>query len=316
MRWLVGVLGGCAAFLAFLVGAVSLTRFAGDYLGFPPGLEWTFTGAVDIAGIAGGVMWTAFTGSVRKIGRPMNIVCTLVSGVSVGLDHATHAGRALRDPDANIALPGTEPWWPFVAFVAGVFIPALATWILHALAVIADSRPARQTATAGDRQPHRQAPPAGDRQDTHVVIASSPPADRQRTTTPPAGGVTRTASATASPTTRTASSTTASTARPPALTTASRDRQPARQVSAASTSTPATSARVGFPGPRPDWMSDALLSAVIGAMRQAQRAGEDYGRPRIRKEHQHRMADGKMTDHQARTVQAFVEKHGLLRVPA
>lgn len=136
-RGLVGILGGVSAGIAGLVGAVSLTRIAGDFLGFPPGLEWTLTGAVDVAGIAGGVMWTAFGGRVRSIGIPMSIVCTTVSGIGVGLDHATHAARALRD--TGPVLPGSPVavWW-WVAFAAGLFIPALFAWLLHALAVIGD----------------------------------------------------------------------------------------------------------------------------------------------------------------------------------
>lgn len=137
-RGLVGVLGGVSAGIAGLVGAVSLTRIAGDFLGFPPGLEWTLTGAVDVAGIAGGIMWTAFRGRVRSIGIPMSIVCTTVSGIGVGLDHATHAARVVRD--TGPALPGASPfavWW-WVAFAAGLFIPALFAWLLHALAVIGD----------------------------------------------------------------------------------------------------------------------------------------------------------------------------------
>lgn len=123
-RWTVAVLGGASAGIAGLVGAVSLTRIAESHLGFPDGLYWTLTGAVDVAGIAGGVMWTAFRGRVRAIGRPMNLVCTGVSGVGVGLDHAAHARP--------------EGPWPLVAFAVGVFIPLLFTWLIHALAVIGD----------------------------------------------------------------------------------------------------------------------------------------------------------------------------------
>lgn len=314
-RAAVGLLGGLAATLAFVVGAVSLTRIAGDYLGFPPYLEWTFTGAVDVAGIAGGVMWTAFTGPVRAIGKPMNIVCTVVSGVGVGLDHATHAGRALRDGATSIALPGTEYVWPIAAFIAGVFMPALATWILHALSVIADNRQHAQSGTAAARTGRQE-----DRQETRVVIASSPAGDRQRPATPAPVATARTASTTAS----TASTAIASTARPPALATpqtASPDRQQHRQVSAAARPAASqASVRVGFPGPRPDWMSDTLLAAVLDSVRKARHAEKpkdrEYGRPRMRSEHGHRMADGKMTDHQARTIQAFVDKHDLLRVSA
>lgn len=124
----VGTLAAGSAAIAGLVGAVSLTRVAGTHLGFPPGLEWTLTGAVDVAGVAGGVMWTAFKGRVRRIGQPMNIVCTAVSGLGVGLDHAANARP-------------TGPW-PWIAFAVGLFIPLLFTWITHALAVIGDQAPA------------------------------------------------------------------------------------------------------------------------------------------------------------------------------
>lgn len=299
MRWLVGLLGGAAATLAFLVGAVSLTRFAGDYLGFPPGLEWTFTGAVDIAGIAGGVMWTAFTGSVRKIGRPMNVVCTLVSGVSVGLDHATHAGRAMRDPNANLALPGTEDVWPVVAFVAGVFIPALATWILHALAVIAD--------TSGHQNGHQ----TGGRQETRVVVTGPPVGDRPRTTNSASGGPARTTSST----TRTTNSATTSSRELAVVRTTnsgreatSSDRQVPRQVSAAARPASATSARAELPGPRPDWMTTDLVLAAIDTLREAGYPTKRYGPGRLQARLKLR------TEHQAKAVLRYIDDHDLLRV--
>ncbi len=278
-RGVVGTLGGVAALLAFLVGAVSLTRIAGDYLGFPVGLEWTLTGAVDVAGVAGGVMWTGFTGAVRKIGRPMSIVCTAVSGVGVGLDHSTHAGRALREPGADLALlPGGDVSWPWVAFAAGVFLPALVTWILHALAVIADSA---AHWTDSDRQATHVAvgPTAPDRQPTHVVMA----VDRQRATDSAAGF----------------------------------DRQPA--PTAAKTAGPTAGTRPGIhavPDPRPAWLTDALLARVVTAMRPIVAKGETYGAPRLMTEHPRDGHGNKLTRYKADAVLAHIRDHGLLRESA
>lgn len=162
------------------------------------------------------------------------------------------------------------------------------------------------SAASSGRQQHRQGDRQPDRRETHVVIASTASTDRQQT----ASGTARTA-------TQTARTATASVATPPALTTASSasrhrhpDRQQARQVSAAALpSTSQASARVGFPGPRPDWMTDALLAAVVASMRRARQERKPYGRPRLMDEHG-------LNTHKAKTVLGYVEKHDLLRASA
>lgn len=160
-RIVVTVLGAVSALIAGLVGAVSLTRIAGDYLGFPSDLEWTLTGAVDVAAVAGGIMWTGFRGRVRRVGIPMNVVCTLVSGIGVGLDHATNAGRILADGrSGNVTVD--VGWWPVAAFLVGMFVPLLFTWLVHALAIIGD-----QEAPAGADQV-----PVGN----HAEVTNVPPA--------------------------------------------------------------------------------------------------------------------------------------------
>jgi hypothetical protein len=298
-RVVVGSLGGVAALLAGTVGAVSLTRIAGDYLGFPPGLEWTLTGAVDIAGIAGGIMWTAFDGRVRKIGRPMNIVCTLVSGLGVGLDHATHA-------------VGGDVW-PWVAFGAGLFIPALVAWILHSLAVIADVVGAPDEAgdrqgdssQPGDRQaPDRQAGDGqaanrqaviarvGDRQETSIVARQPAPGDRQAAL--PAGHQ---------------AGDRQDTDHQPG------DPQPAHRQAGATKQTATASARVSVhsptralaavPEPRLPWMSDALIAAVV----KARRADSTYGRSAV-------VSDHGLSPAKARTLLEYIHRHGLMRETA
>lgn len=297
-RVVVGSLGGLAATLAATVGAVSLTRIAGGYLGFPPGLEWTLTGAVDIAGIAGGIMWTAFDGRVRNIGRPMNIVCTLVSGLGVGLDHATHAR-------------GGEVW-QWVAFGAGLFIPALAAWILHSLAVIADVVGEPKVAAdrqddgnqAGDRQAsdrqasddpaaNRQAiiTKVGDSQDTAIVASQPTPGDRQAAL--PAG---RQAGHSQAPD-RQGGDQAGVARQTPKPVTRQADRSPA----------PARPARslAAVPEPRLPWMTDELIAAVV----KVRRKDATYGRSQI-------VADHKIGSGQARTLLEYINRHGLMRETA
>jgi len=114
----VGVLAALSAAVAAIISAVSLTRIAGGLIGFPEYLEWTFTGAVDIGAAAGAVLWVTSTGDNRHRGQWLNIACSTVSAVGVGLDHASHA----------------EAGWEPVAFAIGAFLPALSTWLIHVLA--------------------------------------------------------------------------------------------------------------------------------------------------------------------------------------
>jgi len=114
----VGVLATLSAVVAAIISAVSLTRIAGGLIGFPEYLEWTFTGAVDIGAAAGAVLWVTSTGDNRHRGQWLNIACSTVSAVGVGLDHASHA----------------EAGWEPVAFAIGAFLPALSTWLIHVLA--------------------------------------------------------------------------------------------------------------------------------------------------------------------------------------
>lgn len=328
----VAILGGVAAGFAFLVGAVSLTRIAGDYLGFPPDLEWTFTGAVDVAGIAGGIMWAAFSGDIRGIGRAMNIVCTTVSGIGVGLDHLTHAGRALRVEGADPALPGSADVWPIAAFAAGLFVPALATWILHALSLIADT--ARAGGAAADRTVGDE---VTDRQRTASVASpdrqpGSPAAYHQATTRPspasPAGGRQPVASPAASGAGE-------APARPPADTVG--DRQDVLVVTAsdtasgaltvttrpAATTRPAspparkptppppvdTTPKQARPTARQDWMTDLLVHQVARKLAAAAAAGDTYGRPQL-------MAEHSLTDYRARALLAYIAERDLAREAA
>lgn len=284
-RVVVGVLGGCAATLASVVGAVSLTRIAGDYLGFPSDLKWTLTGAVDVAGIAGGIMWTAFSGDVRRIGRPMNIVCTVISGVGVGLDHATHA------------FPG--PVWPWVAFGTGLFIPALAAWILHSLAVIADvvEAPAAQDRQVGDRQGPiaNQAVIArvGDRQETTIIARPPTVGDRQAAL--PVGDL---------PGDRQALNRQADRqdggAEQPSL-------PPARLPDRSPAPAAARPARAlaSVPEPRLAWMTDRLVGAVVTA----RRSDGSYGRGQVVRDHG-------LSPAKARSLIEYIDRHDLTRVSA
>ena len=132
-EWVVTILAACSAAVGGLVGAVSLTRIASDYLGFPThvlvggsvwDLAWTLTGAVDVGATAGAVLWvTSLFGSRNRArGRWLNICCSTVSALGVGLDHATNAS-----PVAGLT-------WPVIAFGIGAFLPALSTWLIHVLA--------------------------------------------------------------------------------------------------------------------------------------------------------------------------------------
>lgn len=123
---LLSVLGGSAA---GLVGAVSLTRIATDQLGFPGGLEWTLTAAVDIGATAGAVMWSSAPGHQKRIrgaGMRLNIACSSISALGVGLDHSVHADH------------GGPGWWPYVAFFIGAYLPLLSTWLIHSLAKLTE----------------------------------------------------------------------------------------------------------------------------------------------------------------------------------
>lgn len=121
-RTAVGILSGLAGTAAAAVGAVSLTRIAGQYLGFPHGLEWTLTAATDIGAIAGAVLWStaAPDSSFRRTGVRMNVACSSVSAIAVGLDHAANADG--------------EMGWRIAAFLIGAFLPLLSTWLVHGLA--------------------------------------------------------------------------------------------------------------------------------------------------------------------------------------
>jgi hypothetical protein len=140
-RMVVGALSGLGGAAAASVGAVSLTRIAGDYLGFPAHLEWTLTAAVDIGAAAGAVMWSTspHRSPNRATGVRLNIACSVISAVGVGLDHATHA-EPIRG-------------WQIAAFLIGAFLPLLSTWLVHALArlthgVIAKGRAGRSKVAA------------------------------------------------------------------------------------------------------------------------------------------------------------------------
>jgi hypothetical protein len=323
-RVAVGVLGGGAAALAGLVGAISLTRIAGDYLGFPPGFEWTFTGAVDVAGIAGGIMWTAFTGAVRKIGRPMNIVCTIVSGIGVGLDHATHAGKALREVSGNPALPGSVEVWPWIAFGAGLFVPLLVTWILHALSIIADaadhqagSTTTRHPQSTTTRSDH-QAPASGRHQATSHQdhqAGGRPSGDHQipttRTTSHQPGGdhqatTTKQSTDHQAATTRTTSSTTralpaGTTSRPIAKSTR------AATAPAPSPAAPSPAGRVlrAVPASRPGWLTDELRDRALTVIAEGGGRGK-VGRGDL-------MEALEIKDWKARDLLKYIDEHGLAR---
>jgi hypothetical protein len=114
------VLAVASAAVAATISAVSLTRIAGDSLGFPDFLEWTLTGAVDIGAATGAVLWVTARDRDRLRGKWLNIACSSVSALGVGLDHASNAA------------PGWA--WAWVAFGMGAFLPALSTWLIHVLA--------------------------------------------------------------------------------------------------------------------------------------------------------------------------------------
>jgi hypothetical protein len=117
-----------SAAVAAVISAVSLTRIAGDSLGFPDYLEWTLTGAVDIGAATGAVLWVTARDRDRLRGKWLNIACSSVSAIGVGLDHASNAA------------PGWA--WAWVAFGMGAFLPALSTWLIHVLAHLVTDTPA------------------------------------------------------------------------------------------------------------------------------------------------------------------------------
>jgi hypothetical protein len=122
----VAFISGLSAAAAGLVAAVSLTRIAGEKLGFPDGLHWTLTAAVDIGAIGGAILWSisAVGSPNRRTGRWLNIACSAVSAAGVGMDHYANAAP--------------EPPWGTVAFAIGAFLPLLSTWLVHGLAKLAD----------------------------------------------------------------------------------------------------------------------------------------------------------------------------------
>ncbi len=127
---LVSVLAGGAALVSGALGALSLTRIAGSNLGFPPGFAWSLTGSVDIGAAAGAILWVASSGVNRSRGRALNIACSTISAIGVGLDHATNA----------------LGWWVVPAGLVGAFLPALSTWLVHVLAHLVTEQPGASSA--------------------------------------------------------------------------------------------------------------------------------------------------------------------------
>ena len=190
--------------------------------------------------------------------------------------------------------------------------PILLVLVLTHLAALANAA-RRQTATAaGDRQPTASpasptasaatASPAGDRQVATTRIEFASAGDRQDRQPPalarppaagpddrqPAGGKT------ASP---------------------AGDRQAAGDPKALPASTRPPAPRQAAEGPtralravpdRPEWMTQDLIDRVVSAMRDAQRAGKPYGRPRLANDHG-------LTGHQARTLLDHIAEHNLLQ---
>jgi hypothetical protein len=278
-RGVVGTMGGLAALVAFSVGAVSLTRIAGGFLGFPPGLEWTLTGAVDVAGIAGGVMWTAFTGSVRTNGRLMNISCSVVSGIGVGLDHATHSA----------------PGWEIPAGIIGFLFPLLFSWILHAFSMMLDERP-----HAGEVTTVRQV-----REAREVTRAE---ADREAVS-PSLTAVRSPVGLVVSTTPHDRDSDTVR-ARPSAA--ASREPVTARQAVTPDPTPPSEPGLPEIPGPLREWMTPALVWAVVASMRDAGHPSPRYGEGSVIRDH--RMPDGsEIGPSKARTLIKYIDGHDLIR---
>lgn len=125
-RLIIAILSALSGIAAGLVGMVSLTRIAGDLLGFPSEpfvLAWTLTAAVDIGAIAGAVMWSVSEPGtrIRRTGVQVNLACSSISAIGVGLDHSVHASQ-------------TNVVWPYIAFGIGAFMPLLSTWLVHGLA--------------------------------------------------------------------------------------------------------------------------------------------------------------------------------------
>jgi hypothetical protein len=123
-RRAVVALSVASAAVAETVGAVSLTRIAGDHLGFPAGLAWTFTASVAVGAVAGAIMWSvgAAKSGVRSTGVQLNVACSVLCAAGVGLDHAVNAT--------------SHRAWQVAAFLVGAFLPLLSTWLVHALAKI------------------------------------------------------------------------------------------------------------------------------------------------------------------------------------
>jgi hypothetical protein len=123
------------------LGAISLTRIANDHLGFPDYLEWTFPVAVSVGAIAGAIMWTTSRDDpdLRNTGVRLNLTCSLLLAVGVGLDHGVNATE-------DVLLEA-------VAFLVGAFFPLLSTWLVHLLAnVPAKPRPVTQDETGAPKE--------------------------------------------------------------------------------------------------------------------------------------------------------------------
>lgn len=105
-----------------------------------------------------------------------------------------------------------------------------------------------------------------------------------------------------------------------------RERAPARPraVAAASgevaptvrqTVKPAPSPAGALPGPRPDWMSAALVASVVRSMRATGHPRPRYGETRLVRDHQ--LDDGsKIGSDRAKKVLAYINSHELWREPA
>lgn len=144
-----------SAVVAEIIGALSLMRIANEHLGFPDYLEWTLTASVAVGAVAGAIMWsTGAEGSpIRRTGVRLNVSCSLICAVGVGLDHAVNATP--------------ERGWQIVAFLIGAFLPLLSTWLVHAIAKMrgtAAEERGRQTTTvsSGHEDTYEGAPAAAE----------------------------------------------------------------------------------------------------------------------------------------------------------
>lgn len=165
MVWLVVT----AAAVAELIGAVSLTRIAGQHLGFPHYLEWTLTASVAVGAVAGAIMWSIGPekSQTRSTGVRLNVACSLLCAVGVGLDHAANA-------TARVA-------WQIIAFAIGAFLPLLSTWLVHALAKLGGTG---TSAAENTGEPTPAAPPTTVSELVQQV-AKPPIADDPATPEPP-----------------------------------------------------------------------------------------------------------------------------------